>query len=365
MMTLTTNAPLFTRLTGVICDVFQCPDVPITRETSSLDIDGWDSLSHTILLLRVEKEFGVRLPLDRTRTIANVGDLADLIEPLIASDGATETARDKSRWIILHGNCQMGFLATLLQPIVEPLGYNVAHIASAPQLGGNFTPEPRQAARCHAFIEQVSSISTQVALPPTYKTDFPKNCRHLRLPVLWLKSLWPLQRADPRNVRTETQAVGKHPYGDAVVLRLMEKYTDPDEVVKRYLDTDITTMFDLDRLHEMMMADAVASDRLADVPFAAMVDANFRKTRLFDTINHPSHQLIVQLRDLVARFVLDGEADPDLQPVPEPMPLTQVPIHPQVIEHFKLEWTSRAATHLYFGKPLTFEQYLRAYIAFE
>jgi acyl carrier protein len=74
---------LFTRLTDVMRDVFRCPDVPITRETSSLDIDGWDSLSHTILLLRVEKEFGVRLPLDRARTIANVGDLADLIEPLL------------------------------------------------------------------------------------------------------------------------------------------------------------------------------------------------------------------------------------------------------------------------------------------
>jgi acyl carrier protein len=365
MMTLTTNAPLFTRLTAVIRDVFRCPAVPIARETSSLDIDGWDSLSHTILLLRVEKEFGVRLPLDRTRSVANVGDLADLLAPLIAPESTTAVVREETRWIILHGNCQMGFLGTLLQPIVAPLGYKVAHIASAPQLGGNFTPEPQQAAGCHVFIEQVSSISTQIALPPTYKTDFPKNCRHLRLPVLWLKSLWPLQRADPRNVKTETEAVGKHPYGDAVVLRLMEEYKDPEEVLRRYMATDITTMIDLDRLHEMMMAEAVASDQLADVPFAAMVEANFRKTRLFDTINHPSHQLIVQLRDIVAPLILDGEADPDLQPVPEPVPLTQVPIHPQVIEHFKLEWTSPEATHLYFGKPLTFEQYLRAYIAFE
>jgi len=75
---------LFTQLAGVIRDAFHCPDVEITRETSSLDIDGWDSLSHTILLLRVEKDFGVRLPLERTRTIANVGDLADLLEPLVS-----------------------------------------------------------------------------------------------------------------------------------------------------------------------------------------------------------------------------------------------------------------------------------------
>jgi len=365
MMTLTTNAPLFTRLTGVIRDVFQCPDVPIARDTSSLDIDGWDSLSHTILLLRVEKEFGVRLPLDRTRTLANVGDLADLIEPLLAPEPTPAAAGDEDvRWIILHGNCQMGFLGTLLQPIVEPLGYKVAHIVSTTRLAGQYQPEPRQSARCAAFIEQVSSIATQVETRPSYSSDFPSHCRRLRLPVLWLKSLWPLQCADPRNVRTP-QDVGKHPYGDGLVVRLMKEYTDPEEVLKRYFDTDITTMFDLDRLHEMFMADAVASDQLADIPFAAMLEANFRKTRLFDTINHPSHQLNVHLRDIVARFILEGEAVADLQPVPEPMPMTQVPIHPQLIEHFKLEWTSREATHLYFGRPLTFEQYLRAYIAFE
>src|SRR5687767_2335526 len=111
----TMNPPLLDRLSGVIRAVFDCPDLEITRETSALDVDGWDSLTHTVLLLRVESEFGVRLPLDRTGALANVGELADVLRPLVAGDDVPGVRDDRTQWIILHGNCQMQYLADLLQ----------------------------------------------------------------------------------------------------------------------------------------------------------------------------------------------------------------------------------------------------------
>jgi acyl carrier protein len=65
------------RLAGLIRETFSQPKARINRDTLAEDIPGWDSLSHTILLLSVEDTFGARLP--ESVAYANVGELADAI----------------------------------------------------------------------------------------------------------------------------------------------------------------------------------------------------------------------------------------------------------------------------------------------
>jgi acyl carrier protein len=67
----------------IIRETFEQPNAVIDRETTALDIPGWDSLSHTILMLRVEEQFGVTLPEDIE--FRDVGDLADTIAKRLAS----------------------------------------------------------------------------------------------------------------------------------------------------------------------------------------------------------------------------------------------------------------------------------------
>ena len=68
------------RIAGVMRGVFHVPpDARITRETSAVDVEGWDSLSHSLFILAVEDEFGIDLPLDKTYEMQNIGELADLI----------------------------------------------------------------------------------------------------------------------------------------------------------------------------------------------------------------------------------------------------------------------------------------------
>jgi len=69
------------RVSSVMRQVFAISEgTTVTRATSSVDIDGWDSLSHSLFILGVEDEFAVDLPLDKTYEMNNVGDLVDLIE---------------------------------------------------------------------------------------------------------------------------------------------------------------------------------------------------------------------------------------------------------------------------------------------
>ena len=77
---MTLSAPeILTRLGDVIRDHFNCPDLEVDRDTSARDVVGWDSLAHTMVLMRIEDEFGVELPMDRAFTVKNVGELADLV----------------------------------------------------------------------------------------------------------------------------------------------------------------------------------------------------------------------------------------------------------------------------------------------
>ncbi len=73
------NSDILEPLCAIIRSTFGQADAEITRETVALDIDGWDSLSHTFLVLAVEERFGVKLPSDRVFELSDVGELADLV----------------------------------------------------------------------------------------------------------------------------------------------------------------------------------------------------------------------------------------------------------------------------------------------
>jgi hypothetical protein len=118
----------------------------------------------------------------------------------------------------------------------------------------------------------------------------------------------------------------------------MRQYSDPEEVFRRYVDTDLRTIVDLDRWHEMALAEIAAADKRTDLPFGRLFESNFRSQRLFDTLNHPAHVLQELVSHALMGFILEDDT-----PLPSTIPehqAIQIPIHPQVIEHFKLEWVS-------------------------
>jgi acyl carrier protein len=63
----------------VIRNTFNAPQLAITRETTAEEVPGWDSLSHAILLMRVERAFGILLEPSDVVFLENVGELADMV----------------------------------------------------------------------------------------------------------------------------------------------------------------------------------------------------------------------------------------------------------------------------------------------
>ncbi|MFC5741205.1 acyl carrier protein [Dyella tabacisoli] len=64
---------------SVIAETFSVDASSISRHTVAADVDGWDSLSHTVLMIRLEKCLGMRID-ERVALKANsVGALIDAL----------------------------------------------------------------------------------------------------------------------------------------------------------------------------------------------------------------------------------------------------------------------------------------------
>lgn len=59
---------------------FKCgPAQPITEATTADDVDGWDSLSHALFLMGVERAFAIRFAPADVIDLENIGDLVRLV----------------------------------------------------------------------------------------------------------------------------------------------------------------------------------------------------------------------------------------------------------------------------------------------
>ncbi|MBB6145211.1 acyl carrier protein [Silvibacterium bohemicum] len=60
-------------------DVLDQPDLVVTRESSALTVEDWDSLSHINIVTGVEKKFKVKFTLGELQKLKNVGEMVDLV----------------------------------------------------------------------------------------------------------------------------------------------------------------------------------------------------------------------------------------------------------------------------------------------
>ena len=73
-----TRQEIFEKLSQVFSDVFD-EDITVTPETTSADIEEWDSLTHITLISEVEDTFGMKFSMNDVLGMQNVWEMADII----------------------------------------------------------------------------------------------------------------------------------------------------------------------------------------------------------------------------------------------------------------------------------------------
>ncbi len=70
---------IYERLNKVFQDVFDDEDITVNENTTSDDIEDWDSLEHINLVAAVEQEFNVKFTMGQVVGMKNVGEMVDII----------------------------------------------------------------------------------------------------------------------------------------------------------------------------------------------------------------------------------------------------------------------------------------------
>lgn len=74
-----TRAEVYERLHMVFRDVLDDDTIELHDETVADDVDGWDSFEHINLIVAIEQEFSFKIPMGKVVTMANVGEMVDVI----------------------------------------------------------------------------------------------------------------------------------------------------------------------------------------------------------------------------------------------------------------------------------------------
>ncbi len=70
---------VYERLNNVFRDIFDDDSIVVKPETTSNDIEDWDSLEHINLVVAIEQEFGMKFNMNEVTSMKNVGEMVDII----------------------------------------------------------------------------------------------------------------------------------------------------------------------------------------------------------------------------------------------------------------------------------------------
>jgi len=66
-------------LQNIFRDLFDEDNLILTRDTSSKNIEDWDSVAQISLILTIENTYNIRISAAELENLSNVGDIVDLL----------------------------------------------------------------------------------------------------------------------------------------------------------------------------------------------------------------------------------------------------------------------------------------------
>ena len=72
------------KLTAVFHEVFNDNNIVLRDDMTAKDVENWDSLTHMLMITKVEENFSIKFKLKELNKLKMVGDLISVIESKLA-----------------------------------------------------------------------------------------------------------------------------------------------------------------------------------------------------------------------------------------------------------------------------------------
>lgn len=279
-----------------------------------------------------------------------------------------------ARTVLLHGNCQVPYLARMLAALDDlNESYRFVVALNHPQPGQS-EPEPVP----EKFLGNLALVLWQHEMRdgPTaaaLRGRVPPTVPSLSYPSYLFTCLWPFECPEPRAVPEPDYPWSRFPTGDMLGLEIAATGLTGPLAVAAYMDLSLAKMPNLDVRYERDVARMRQHDAHCDVRLSDYVESAFRREHLFWMNGHVSRAGVLELAARVAdaaRPVLGGSAVRaracfERAADYDGMGGLQLPIHPLVAEKFGLDYAGPDRTWQWYGQQWNFFEYMERYIPYD
>jgi len=74
------RADILTKIKVAFVEVLEHENFTLTDHTTADDVDGWESITHMMIIEEIEKSFNIKFKLMDLMNMNNIGDLINVIE---------------------------------------------------------------------------------------------------------------------------------------------------------------------------------------------------------------------------------------------------------------------------------------------
>lgn len=178
----------------------------------------------------------------------------------------------------------------------------------------------------------------------------PESARNLCIPNMFFLGYWPFWNNKPGfNFR------------DSFLEELIDKGLTGQEILDMYMFSRLANRFDLAGLLEKTFTREREREAHTPIKYVDIIERDFRKERLFNTINHPGPKLLNHAAVGILHH-LGLEPPEHLHDMPDAFPELELPIHPQVAEFHGYDFAKPTTKYEVFGRKKTFVEYIANYI---
>ena len=68
------------KLTHIFREVFNDNSIELRDDMTAADVENWDSLTHMLMITKVEEDLGIKFKLKELNKLKQVGDIISLVE---------------------------------------------------------------------------------------------------------------------------------------------------------------------------------------------------------------------------------------------------------------------------------------------
>ena len=250
---------------------------------------------------------------------------------------------------VIHANCQGEPLAELLMASPEFAARWRIHTYT------NYTREAIPTSvleKASLFLYQYLGKEWGDVSSESLLARMGQRARTICIPNMCFLGYWPFWTSD-----------SPMEFGDDLLDRLYASGAGKPEILRVYLHGDITKMADLEGIARRSLEREFAKEERCVVKTADFVAANWRKIRLFQTVNHPDTPLLLHAaQGILAHIGLPPLASTVCDSYSFGYEGFELPIHPNVAAFFDLPFAGGETVYPIFGRGMTFGQYISRYV---